>query len=211
MKKWSARCRWSTLLSDFNFTLVPSQCYSPGTSGSEWGKCVRGCVVPEMLMWLWFMSDSCQVRPSGWNFSEQPRPACVCDSVTTHESDLVGRWMCYKVIWHGWNLWHGLNGSYPLFWPCGGTHWTGAVLYSLLQSLALVAQSRLGSSGTTRAGLLPKPSGICSRSNPECGDVKAIFGSSWDQNVFLSTFKIHLCDALNKNSMQKYLFLRNNH
>lgn len=152
---------------------------------------VWGCIVPEMLMWLWFMSESCQVCPSGWTFSEQHHPVCVCDSVTTwlHKSDLVGRWMWYKVIWHGWNLWHGVNGSYPHFWPCGGTHWTGAVLYSLLQSLVLVAQSRLGSSGMTLAGLLPKPSGICSQSNPECDNVRAIFDSSWDQNVFLSRSK----------------------
>lgn len=82
---WFAQCCWSTLLSDFNFTLVPSQCYSPGTSGSGWGKCVCvcvwGCIVPEMLMWLWFMSESCQVCPSGWTFSEQPHSVCVCDSV----------------------------------------------------------------------------------------------------------------------------------
>lgn len=82
MKKWSAQCRWSTLLSDFNFTLVPSQSYSPGTRTSGWGKCVCvclgwGCIVPEMLMWLWFISEWCQVCPSGWTFSEQPHPACI--------------------------------------------------------------------------------------------------------------------------------------
>ncbi len=107
-------------------------------------------------------------------------------------------------IWHESNLWHGLNGSYPLFWPCGGTHWTGAVLYSLLQSLALVAQSRLGSSGTTHAGLLPKRLASAREATLNVAMLGPYLAPHETRMCFcpdLNKIKDPFCDVFNKNSI----------